>query len=293
MRKKNLFQGTIEKFKVQFPTILEKSRDFTIVASGMSRKVVLKNGSVLRYFGSKNHQSKVDGAFIVQMVQREINTHIDTKGIPEHIKINDVQNFNLKQIEKIVNKKVPIMGIDINACYWNVAYKLGYISEKLYKRGLDDCSKQGLLIAIGCLAKRPLIRIYKDGALVENKFDDITYLRYSPFYWNIIRYTYEMMVESYKILGNDWYMFLTDCIFVDVDKMKVAQKFLSDCGFQYKNHLIEYTSYDGYRLDWFDYKDKKTKQMYVYGRDINDTCSLEKIKGAMRSSPPLLQLKIK
>lgn len=291
MRKRNLFQGTIERYKEQFPTILRNTKDFTIVISGMSRKVILENGSVLRYFGRKKQDSKVDGAYIVTMVQREINAYIESKGTPEYKVIADVQNFNLKQIESVINKKIPIMGIDINACYWNVAYKLGYISEKLYKRGLQSCSKQGLLIAIGCLAKRPLIRVYKDGSLLESKFDDDTYYRYCPFYWNIIQYTYEMMIQSYKLLQNDWYMFLTDCVFVDIDKMKVAQKFLMDCGFKFKNHLIEYTSYDGHRLEWYDYKDKKIKQMYVGGRDINDTSSFEKIRGALRSTTPLLQLK--
>jgi hypothetical protein len=286
MRKKNLHQGTIEKFKEQFPTILEKSQDFTIVASGMSRKVILQNGSVLRYFGTKKQDCKVDGAFIVTMVQREIDKYIEEKGIPAFEVVNDVQNFNLKAIEKIVGKRVPIMGIDINACYWNVALKLGYISQELYDRGLKDSSKQGLLIAIGCLAKRPVHRVYKGGKLVLNSFDDETYLRYAPFYWNIIRYTYDLMIESWKLLNSDgWYMFLTDCIFVDIDKMKVAQKFLSDCGFKYKNHIIEFTSYDGYRLEWHDFKDDKKKHIYVFGRDINDTFTLEKINGAMRSPP--------
>ena len=186
------------------------------------------------------------------------------------------------------------MGIDINACYWNVAHKLGYISDELYERGITKVTKMGLLIAIGCLAKRPVHRVFKDGKLDSTHFDDATYLRYAPFYWNIIRFTYDLMIESYKVIGKDsWYMFLTDCIFVDLEQMKVAQKFLSDYGFKYKNHLIEYTDFDGYRLDWFDYKHNEKKQMYVFGRDINDTLALENINGAMRSPLHLLKTKIK
>ena len=94
------------------------------------------------------------------------------------------------------------------------------------------------------------------------------------------------MIDSFHLIGNDsWYMFLTDCIFVDLEKMKVAQKFLSDAGFKYKNHLIEYNSYDGFRLGWFDFKRCEQKEMYIYGRDILNTITLEKINGAMRSSP--------
>jgi hypothetical protein len=294
MRKVNLQKGTIENFNQQFPRILEKSKDFTIIVSGMSRKVVLKNGSVLRYFGTQKQDCKIDGAFIVMMVKREIDAYIETNGIPEFEVVRDVQNFNLKKIEQVVGKKVPLMGIDINACYWNVAHKLGYISDELYERGINKVSKAGLLIAIGCLAKRPLHRVYKNGKLESSHFDDLTYLRYAPFYWNIIRYTYELMIESFKVIGTDsWYMFLTDCVFVDVGKMKVAQKFLADYGFKYKNHLIEYTAFDGRRLNWFDFKHNEDKQMYVFGRDINDTIALENINGAMRSPLHLLKTKIK
>jgi len=294
MRKVNLQQGTIEKFKEQFPTIIEGSRDFTLVASGMSRKVILNNGSVLRYFGTSKQDCKIDGAFIVMMVQREIDAYIEKNGIPEFQEVHDVQNFNLKKIKQVVGKKFPLMGIDINACYWNVAHKLGYISDELYERGISKVSKMGLLIAIGCLAKRPVHKVFKDGKCISTHFDDVTYLRYAPFYWNIIRYTYDLMIESFKVIGDDWwYMFLTDCIFVDLEKMKVAQKFLSDLGFKYKNHLIEYTAYDGYRLDWFDFKHKEKKQMYVFGRDIHNTMALENINGAMRSPLHLLKTKIK
>ena len=293
MRKKNLHQGTIEKFKEQLPTILEKSQDFTLIASGMSRKVILSNGSILRYFGTKKQDCKVDGAFIVTMVQREIDAYIEKNGIPEFQEVHDVQNFNLKKIKSVVGKKFPLMGIDINACYWNVAHKLGYISDKLYERGISEVSKMGLLIAIGCLAKRPVVKNFKGGKVVSTHFDDETYLRYAPFYWNIIRYTYNLMIESFKVIGNDsWYMFLTDCIFVDLEKMKVAQKFLSDLGFKYKNHLIEFNSFDGFRLGWHDYKKNEQKQMYVFGRDIHDTLTMEKINGAMRSPPHLALTKI-
>ena len=294
MRKVNLQQGTIEKFKEQFPTILEKSKDFTIVASRISRKVILNNGSILRYFGTNKQDCKVDGAFIVTMVKREIDAYIEKNGIPDFEVVCDVQNFNLKKIEQIVAKKVPLMGIDINACYWNVAHKLGYISDELYERGITKVTKMGLLIAIGCLAKRPVHRIFKDGKLHSTHFDDATYLRYAPFYWNIIRYTYDLMIESFKVIGDDsWYMFLTDCVFVDLEKMKVAQKFLSDYGLKYKNHLIEYTAFDGYRLDWYDFKHNEKKQMYVFGRDITDTMALEKLNGVMRSPLHSLKTKIK
>mgnify|MGYP003344444472 CR=1 FL=1 len=91
--------------------------------------------------------------------------------------------------------------IDINACYWTTAYQLGYISESLFNRGLDTCKKAGLLISIGCLNKRPTIKRYENGKLTSTYYDEISYAKYSPFYWNIIKKTHDIIIQSYEQMG--------------------------------------------------------------------------------------------
>jgi hypothetical protein len=159
--------------------------------------------------------------------------------------------------------------VDINACYWFVAHKLGYISDTLFERGLNTKKKKGLLIAIGCLNKLPMIKTYVDGECVATDFDMESHNTYSPFYWNVINYTHELMIESFKLFGDDWYMFLTDCLFVSVDKIKDAQEFLKEKGFFYKNHSIEFKTFDSRNITWYDFKDQKIKTMYAGTRDIN------------------------
>jgi hypothetical protein len=76
------------------------------------------------------------------------------------------------------------------------------------------------------------------------------------------------MIDSFKEFGDDWYMFLTDCLFVSIDRIKDAQEFLKERGFHYKNHTIEFKTYDAKNITWFDYKDMKIKTMYAGSRDI-------------------------
>ena len=52
------------------------------------------------------------------------------------------------------NIKNVVYGYDINACYWNIAYREGIISEKTYKTGLE--SKEARLTAIGNLNKKTI-----------------------------------------------------------------------------------------------------------------------------------------
>lgn len=268
--KQSFQSGDLEKYKSALAYAKKSKQSFQIVSTGLSRKIILPNGYKLNYFGRKGAQNLVEGAFLVMMVKREIDAYIEKNGVPPQKEPTQVQTFNFTAIKKVLEgKRKPIVGVDINACYWYVAHKLGYISDSLFERGLRTKKKKGLLIAIGCLNKLPMIKTYKDGECLSTTFDTAYHNTYSPFYWNIINYTHEMMIDSFKQFGDDWYMFLTDCLFVSIDRMKDAQMFLTERGFLYKNHTIEFKTYDSKNLTWWDFKDMKMKTMYAGVRDIS------------------------
>jgi len=268
--KANFSSGDLEKYKSALAYARKNKQSFQIVSTGLSRKIVMPNGFKLNYFGRKGSNNLVEGAFLVMMVRREIDAYIAINGIPPKVEPTQVQTFNFSAIKRVLSgKRVPVVGVDINACYWFVAHKLGYISDTLFERGLNTKKKKGLLIAIGCLNKLPMIKTYVDGECVATDFDMEYHNTYSPFYWNVINYTHELMIESFQLFGDDWYMFLTDCLFVSVDKIKDAQEFLKSKGFAFKNHSIEFKTHDARNITWYDYKDQKIKTMYAGTRDIN------------------------
>jgi len=284
MEKKNFFQGTIDKYRSDIRSASLNAESFITYSSGKSRKIILPNGVVMRYYGNDKKQAHIEGSFLVPMVYKEIDAYIEKNGVPEHQEVADVQLFNMPKIQgAISDKNKPIMGVDINACYWTTAYHLGYISKELYERGINTCKKAGLLVSIGCLNKRPMVKKYQNGKLVSSYYDDASYVRYSPFYWNIIQKTHDIMIKTYEVLGKNWYMYLTDCLFVDIEKTEDAQKLISDMGYKTKTHLIEYIDFDGSRLTWFDFKDNRKKGIYAVSRDIQSTYDLVQIQ---RSYPP-------
>jgi hypothetical protein len=268
--KANFNSGDLNKFKTALAYAKTNKQSFQIVSTGLSRKMVMPNGFKLNYFGRRGSNNLIEGAFLVMMVKREIDAYIEKNGVVPSVKPSQVQSFNFTAINKALSKKrQPVVGVDINACYWFVAHKLGYISDSLFERGINTKKKKGLLIAIGCLNKLPMIKTYVDGECVSTTFDTDYNQKYSPFYWNIIYHTHELMIESFKLFGDDWYMFLTDCLFVSIDKIKDAQEFLKAKGFYYKSHPIEFKSFDSRHITWFDFKDGKLKTMYAGNRDIN------------------------
>ena len=267
--KQNFNSGDLEKYRTALEYARKSKQSFQIVSTGLSRKILMPNGYKLNYFGRKGAQNLVEGAFLVMMVRREIDAYIEKNGTPPQVEPTQVQTFNFTAIRKVLSgKRKPIVGVDINACYWFVAHKLGYISDTLFERGLNTKKKKGLLIAIGCLNKLPMIKTYLDGVCIDTSFDTAQHQMYSPFYWNIIYHTHQLMIDSFKVFGDDWYMFLTDCLFVSIDRMKDAQEFLKEKGFFYKNHTIEFKTFDAKNITWFDYKDMKIKTMYAGSRDI-------------------------
>jgi hypothetical protein len=268
--KQNFNSGDLEKYRTALEYARKSKQSFQIVSTGLSRKIIMPNGYKLNYFGRKGAQNLVEGAFLVMMVRREIDAYIEKNGTPPQVEPTQVQTFNFTAIRKVLSgKRKPIVGVDINACYWFVAHKLGYISDTLFERGLNTKKKKGLLIAIGCLNKLPMIKTYQDGVCIDTSFDTAQHQMYSPFYWNIIYHTHQLMIDSFKVFGDDWYMFLTDCLFVSIDRMKDAQEFLKEKGFFYKNHSIEFKTFDSRNITWYDFKDQKIKTMYAGTRDIN------------------------
>ena len=55
---------------------------------------------------------------------------------------------------------------------------------------------------------------------------------------------------------------------IRITNFKLFDEFLTEKGFFYKNHTIEFKTFDAKNITWFDYKDMKIKTMYAGSRDI-------------------------
>ena len=263
--------GNLRDFEVFIEQASKTSEKFEVVINGLSRLVVFSNGTKMRFYGKKKNFSYVDGVFLTRMVRKEVDTYISKNGIPDTKPFVDVQQFNISKIQELcaLKRRVPVIGVDIDKCYWRTANILGYISDELYERGLKTNKKMGLLVAIGCLNKFPIIKSFEGGEVTHKTRDYAYHNRYSPFYWNIIYHTYQIMMDAYMEFGDDFVMYLTDCLFVTPKRMNDAKKFFLNRGYQTKTHVIDVRKYDGKRLIWYDNKEQKLKGIYAMNRDIS------------------------
>ena len=259
--------GYLNRFADDISKLQKSKANFQVVSSGLTRKIIfLKNNKVTNkrlYFGHKKDDI-LPGVHMVNAVRKNIDSYIDKGGITPIIKYKPkLVLYNFKQIEKAVNKnpREMIYAIDINACYFRTAFNLGFISENAYKKGWEKRKehKLGLLASIGSLNKHETIEVYKNGKPTETLTNWEYKNKYSPFYWAIINYVAEVMMEIAHALGYNFYMWLTDCVYVDRKHKKVVTDILDKYNYDYKGFYIEFTNLKAKSLGWYDYKANEDK----------------------------------
>ena len=259
--------GYLHKFNEDVERLKNGNASFQIVSSGLTRKIVfLKKNKVTNkrlYFGHKKDDI-LPGVHMVNAVRRNIDSFIEKGGKVPVIKYRPkLVLYNFTQIEKALQKSPADLtyAIDINACYFKTAFNLGYINEDLYKKGWAKRkeNKLGLLASIGSLNKHETIEVYEKGKLKDTHTNWEYKNTYSPFYWAVINYVAEVMMEIADTLNDDFYMWLTDCVYIDKKHKHIVEKILDKHGYDYKNFFIEFSGLDAKKVYWYDYKAQEDK----------------------------------
>ncbi len=147
------------------------------------------------------------------------------KGVVEQMKVDDC-----------------FIAVDMVACYWNFAYKLGYIRKSTYERGLKD--KESRLIAIGNLNKTSCRtdygKGYGRGVKIYQKCE------YADYWHSILNAVEKLYYSMVKVVGrNNYIAFETDCIFIKESAFKDLSEYLKDINVQFTDCVSYVTSYTG------------------------------------------------
>ena len=123
---------------------------------------------------------------------------------------------------------------DINAAYWNTAYQLGYIDEKIHKKGML-LDKHARLIAWGAIAAQKKVfnfdgAKYKQVPTEQNK-------RIRSFFFHVAHEVGAAMETACKATGT--LFFWVDALFSEGDGHEQAEA-LEAAGFAIKQKQIEY-----------------------------------------------------
>ena len=147
-------------------------------------------------------------------------------------KLKEVNDCDLSVNFGTINEddETEIYKVDINRCYFNVARKLGFISDENYEKYKDRQYKYSINIAIGCTASKTMVVTYDgDGKkkleMLENPMAKIRA--------NILDYVAKLYYEVAE--STDVEYFHTDCFFIrNKDEIGVIGKILEKHGLTYK-----------------------------------------------------------
>lgn len=128
---------------------------------------------------------------------------------------------------RYINTEVD--AIDINACYWNILYNKGILSEKVYKRFVDQ--KKARLIAVGNLFKKTIIKKYIEGVLIDTKILDNDFAIGWQF---VVSESWKILLECREVTNDNVLMFKTDCFFVLPEYTKCVCDLIEAKGLSWK-----------------------------------------------------------
>lgn len=246
-----------DKFNEIQEYLVTHKKNFVLVNSGSTKKIIYG-----RYTYSCVDTDKIAGSgfHLSPMVKKEIDAYILAHQ-GEQIGNNKPykeQLFNLKGLQANIGRVG--FAIDINDCYWRTLYKLGYISQKLYLYGLRKKEwKMGRNATIGGLIKQEITMPYVNGK--ENRIDRVKTPINKDYYAirnHVISHVYDMFMELYKLIGDDFCMFLTDCIFTVPNRYKIIKSFFDSKGYKVKVKEVEFVKLDDdtNTIHWYEASEK-------------------------------------
>lgn len=235
--------------------LIFNKRNFKVVSSGSVSRILYMGKEFIKM---DVKQFKGKGFHISVMFRRGVDewlkTHKNT--LKPHVKDYKEQMFCLGHIDEVIGK--PLVMIDISGCYWQTAYKLGYMTRELYIAGRRKKEwKTGRNAAIGGLCKRETITPYHEGDILrEKRITRQPPPEYGHIRNHIIGHVYRLFYRLYsEVLGRKFFMFLTDAVVTTPDMVNEVKKTFAAEGYSCTQKTIEFTKLDrkNKTVFWFDF----------------------------------------
>ena len=230
--------GNLMAFQNQMKTLQEGEYDYHVEYSGNKRRIIYLDGnlqprSISTYFG-KSAEERFQGAHIVKEVKRELLQRIDAgEKPPKFIPRTNVVSFNKPQIiDTIDNLDGKCIAMDINSCYWVTANLLGIVSDRLFEKYMENPKKwkKGLVSSIGALNKKTATCEFKEGK-IQTHYMGIEFGQLRPYYWAVINRVHDVMNAVIAECGDDYLMWLTDCVYVKAKSEDTARQVMGSYGY--------------------------------------------------------------
>ena len=221
------------------------------------------------YYGHKG-MPRMEGVELVNLLRKELRKRIENgEKAPKYTQGSSVLGFHIPNLKRISEAKEEIIEIDMNACYWTTAYRLGFISDELFQKGWKKrrTAKIGLLAAIGSLNKKTYTEDFsfgKSGGIERCAKDDM----FRPYYWAVITEVNRIMHESIKkIPPHHFMMWLTDCIYLKKESAPLVKDYFKELGYEFKQHTSHIDAVSDRTIKWTCHKDNSNKYVFYSDRE--------------------------
>jgi hypothetical protein len=130
-----------------------------------------------------------------------------------------------------------VFEVDINQAYWDTAFKMGLLDQKLYDKGFT-VAKKSRLAALGSLAKKTDIYEH-DGNKMRYAGTEVT--KETEYLWFMVCHELaKVMDKAAKAVGNKFIFYWVDGIFVvGSDAVRKCRKVFEDAGYGHKTELVK------------------------------------------------------
>lgn len=181
----------------------------------------------------------------------------------------EVQKANRNGIKKYLGEQIYC--VDVNNCYWDTAYKMGFITQTTYLRGLKKKEwKIGRNASIGSLSKvvveTNFINGIRDESTIIKPEVDLSIIRDK-----IVSEVHFSFLEILKKLENDWIMYFTDCIYIPLSRVEEVRAYFKDIGYETKveTYQLDKFNEETLKVNWYDYQKNIDKSFQFSERQFS------------------------
>lgn len=267
---KTIHCGDLTQFKRWVSYLNSKKERFKTIQYGSVAKIIFEDGHCWAYSNNESYLSNPKVGYMCRMVSKDIK-QVPLKELENKENYSPIKECNPKVIRSIINddsnKNKHFVAVDIISCYWNIAFKKGFISEKTFKKG--ENLKLERNISLGSLNKRIHEIEYSDG----KKKNETKYNSETGAIWNeILKEVSIIYSEILSIIPLENYIgWETDCIYFSDSKIELFVKvrnYLNKKGIEFNYYLCYFLGMDNISARYVLVNSPKgqEKEFYLGGR---------------------------
>lgn len=239
------YSGDMELFSKTKQFLMSKGRNFESEKSGNTGKIKIRNKTY--FYFNKTTDSSIPN--LCKSVTRDAKKWITENPTAKITDSKKVVHYNKKKLMNSLDSLV--YGWDIKACYWSIAVREGYISEKTFHKG--NTLKMARLQAIGNLNKSKFTFTQKEGVVTKEKIISET-----SVIWSLINdEIHNMYLDIKKIAGDDLLCWYTDCLYCSKDITKELTDYFKTKKLEIKQENIKIKSLGNNKVNYWSYKNNR------------------------------------